>query len=91
MSLLASPLESVESAVIWLLVGFSVVTWGLALVKVAQFVRLKNQDKRFHKQFWLPPAWTRPLNSAMSCPGRLLALPSPATPRLPLAIPRPTT
>ncbi|MCX2887496.1 MULTISPECIES: MotA/TolQ/ExbB proton channel family protein [unclassified Pseudomonas] len=52
MSLLASPLESVESAVIWLLVGFSVVTWGLALVKVAQFVRLKNQDKRFHQQFW---------------------------------------
>ncbi|QHG67570.1 MotA/TolQ/ExbB proton channel family protein [Pseudomonas putida] len=52
MSLLASPLESVESAVIWLLVGFSVVTWGLALVKVAQFIRLKNQDKRFHQQFW---------------------------------------
>lgn len=52
MSLLASPLESVESAVIWLLVGFSVVTWGLALIKVAQFVRLKNQDKRFHRQFW---------------------------------------
>ena len=52
MSLLASPLESVESAVIWLLVGFSVVTWGLALVKGAQFVRLKNQDKRFHQQFW---------------------------------------
>ncbi|WP_079230117.1 MotA/TolQ/ExbB proton channel family protein [Pseudomonas putida] len=52
MSLLASPLESVESAVIWLLVGFSVVTWGLALVKFAQFVRLKNQDKRFHQQFW---------------------------------------
>ena len=51
MSLLASPLESVESAVIWLLVGFSVVTWGLALVKVVQFVRLKNQDKRFHQQF----------------------------------------
>ena len=52
MSLLASPLESVESAVIWLLVGFSVATWGLALVKVVQFVRLKNQDKRFHQQFW---------------------------------------
>ncbi|NQD73115.1 MotA/TolQ/ExbB proton channel family protein [Pseudomonas sp. CM27] len=52
MSLLASPLESVESAVIWLLVGFSVVTWGLALVKVAQFVRLRHQDKRFHQQFW---------------------------------------
>lgn len=52
MSLLASPLESVESAVIWLLVGFSVITWGLALVKVVQFVRLKHQDKRFHQQFW---------------------------------------
>ncbi|WAB98358.1 MotA/TolQ/ExbB proton channel family protein [Pseudomonas putida] len=52
MSLLASPLESVESTVIWLLVGFSVVTWSLALVKIVQFVRLKNQDKRFHAQFW---------------------------------------
>ena len=52
MSLLASPLESVESAVIWLLIGFSVVTWALALVKAVQFVRLKNQDKRFHQQFW---------------------------------------
>ncbi|MBK5006578.1 MULTISPECIES: MotA/TolQ/ExbB proton channel family protein [Pseudomonas] len=52
MSVLASPLESVESAVIWLLVGFSVVTWGLALVKTLQFVRLKNQDRRFHQQFW---------------------------------------
>jgi biopolymer transport protein ExbB len=52
MSLQASPLESVEVAVIWLLVVFSVLTWGLALIKVAQFVRLKNQDKRFHQQFW---------------------------------------
>ncbi|MBK5012775.1 MotA/TolQ/ExbB proton channel family protein [Pseudomonas sp. S60] len=52
MSVLASPFESVESAVIWLLVGFSVVTWGLALVKTLQFVRLKNQDRRFHQQFW---------------------------------------
>ncbi|MGE1083229.1 MotA/TolQ/ExbB proton channel family protein [Pseudomonas shirazensis] len=47
-----SPLESVEVAVIWLLVVFSVATWGLALIKAVQFVRLKNQDKRFHKQFW---------------------------------------
>ncbi|WP_313297748.1 MotA/TolQ/ExbB proton channel family protein [Pseudomonas sp.] len=52
MSLLASPLASVESAVIWLLIGFSVATWALALAKAVQFVRLKNQDKRFHKQFW---------------------------------------
>ena len=36
MTLLASPLESIESAVIWLLVVFSVATWGLALVKGVQ-------------------------------------------------------
>jgi biopolymer transport protein ExbB len=35
MTLLASPLESIESAVIWLLVVFSVATWGLALLKAA--------------------------------------------------------
>ncbi|MBA1194808.1 MotA/TolQ/ExbB proton channel family protein [Pseudomonas entomophila] len=52
MSVLASPLASVESAVIWLLIVFSIATWALALIKVVQFARLKNQDKRFHKQFW---------------------------------------
>ncbi|QHF03756.1 MULTISPECIES: MotA/TolQ/ExbB proton channel family protein [Pseudomonas syringae group] len=52
MSLLASPFESVEHAVIWLLVLFSVATWGLALLKGVQFTRLKNQDRKFHKQFW---------------------------------------
>ena len=49
---LASPLESLESAVIWLLVVFSVATWGLALLKGVQFGRLKAQDRKFHKQFW---------------------------------------
>ncbi|WP_085582042.1 MULTISPECIES: MotA/TolQ/ExbB proton channel family protein [unclassified Pseudomonas] len=52
MTLLASPLESIESAVIWLLVAFSVATWGLALLKAVQFGRLKAQDRRFHKRFW---------------------------------------
>ena len=52
MTLLASPLESIESAVIWLLVVFSVATWGLALLKGVQFGRLKAQDRKFHKQFW---------------------------------------
>lgn len=52
MTLLASPLESIESAVIWLLVVFSVATWGLALVKGVQFARLKSQDRKFHNQFW---------------------------------------
>lgn len=52
MSLPLNPLESVEGAVIWLLVGFSVVTWALALVKGVQFTRQKSQDRRFQKQFW---------------------------------------
>ena len=56
MTLLASPLESIESAVIWLLVVFSVATWGLALLKGVQFGRLKAQDRQFHKQFWAAPS-----------------------------------
>lgn len=47
-----SPFESVEHSVIWLLILFSVATWGLALLKGVQFSRLKAQDKSFHKQFW---------------------------------------
>jgi len=70
MSLLASPLESVESAVIWLLVGFSVVTWGLALVKVVQFVRLKNQDKRFHQQFWAASSLDSAAEPSHELPGQ---------------------
>ncbi|MFS0826184.1 MotA/TolQ/ExbB proton channel family protein [Pseudomonas phoenicis] len=52
---LISPTESVEGAVIWLLVGFSVATWALALIKAVQFGRTKRQDKRFLKQFWGAP------------------------------------
>jgi len=52
MSTLASPFESIEGAVIWLLIAFSVATWGLFLAKGAQFGRLKNQDRKFHKHFW---------------------------------------
>lgn len=59
MTLLASPLESIESAVIWLLVVFSVATWGLALLKGVQFGRLKAQDRKFHKSFGLHRVWIR--------------------------------
>jgi len=52
MNLIASPFESIEHAVIWLLIVFSVATWGLALLKGVQFTRLKTQDRKFHKQFW---------------------------------------
>ncbi|CAN7728740.1 MotA/TolQ/ExbB proton channel family protein [Aquipseudomonas alcaligenes] len=52
MDLLTNPFASVEHVVIWLLIGFSVITWGLALVKAIQFARLKHQDRKFQKLFW---------------------------------------
>ena len=52
MNLIASPFESIEHTVIWLLILFSVATWGLALLKGVQFTRLKTQDRKFHKHFW---------------------------------------
>lgn len=47
-----SPLQSIEHAVIWLLILFSVVTWALALIKTVQFGRLKALDQKFKKLFW---------------------------------------
>ena len=66
---LASPLESIESAVIWLLVAFSVATWGLALLKGVQFTRLKTQDRKFHKQFWAASSLDSAADFANSLPG----------------------
>jgi biopolymer transport protein ExbB len=50
--LTTSPFSTVEHSVIWLLILFSITTWGLALFKGLQFIRLKGQDRRFYKQFW---------------------------------------
>lgn len=47
-----SPFQSVEHTVIWVLIGFSVITWGLALLKLVQFGRLKALDRRFSRLFW---------------------------------------
>ena len=41
---LASPLESIESAVIWLLVVFSVATWGLAPVSYTHLTLPTNRE-----------------------------------------------
>jgi len=56
MDLLSNPFASVEHVVIWGLIGFSVVTWGLALIKAIQFARLKYQDRRLQKLFWQAPS-----------------------------------
>lgn len=64
-----SPTESVEGAVIWLLAGFSVLTWALALLKGAQFGRLKRQDKGFLKRFWAAPNLASGAQLASGQPG----------------------
>jgi biopolymer transport protein ExbB len=69
LNLLASPFQSIESAVIWLLVTFSVATWGLALLKGLQFTRLKSQNRKFHKQFWAASSLDSAAELAISQPG----------------------
>ena len=69
MNLIASPFESIEHAVIWLLIVFSVATWGLALLKGVQFARLKGQDKKFHKQFWAASSLDSAAELAQTRPG----------------------
>jgi biopolymer transport protein ExbB len=69
MNVIASPFESIEGAVIWLLIVFSVATWGLALLKGVQFARLKGQDKKFHKQFWAASSLDSAAELAQTKPG----------------------
>lgn len=69
MNLIASPFESIEHAVIWLLIIFSVATWGLALIKGVQFTRLKAQDRKFHKRFWAASSLDSAAELAHTQPG----------------------
>jgi biopolymer transport protein ExbB len=64
-----SPFSSVEHSVIWLLILFSVATWGLALLKGLQFARLKGQDRKFHKQFWAASSLDSAAHLAQEQPG----------------------
>jgi biopolymer transport protein ExbB len=69
MNLIASPFESIEHAVIWLLILFSVTTWGLFLLKAAQFGRLKGQDRKFHRHFWAASSLDSAASPAQQQPG----------------------
>ena len=64
-----SPFTSVEHSVIWLLILFSVATWGLALLKGLQFARLKGQDRKYHKQFWAASSLDSAAHLAQEQPG----------------------
>jgi biopolymer transport protein ExbB len=41
--------------VLWALVVFSVLSWGLLLIKSAQYLKLKKQNRQFTKAFWAAP------------------------------------
>jgi biopolymer transport protein ExbB len=69
MNLIASPFDSIEHAVIWLLILFSIATWALFLIKGSQFARLKGQDRRFHKQFWAASSLDSAATLAQEQPG----------------------
>lgn len=64
-----SPFTSVEHSVIWLLILFSIATWGLALLKGLQFARLKGQDRKFHQQFWAASSLDSAAHLAQEQPG----------------------
>ncbi|WP_251976972.1 MotA/TolQ/ExbB proton channel family protein [Salinicola avicenniae] len=38
--------------VLWALIGFSIVTWAILLIKGLQFARDRTENKRFQKLFW---------------------------------------
>lgn len=44
--------ELIVPATLWTLVGFSVATWTLILIKAVQHIRHAGQNRRFTKAFW---------------------------------------
>lgn len=42
----------IHDATIWLLIGFSVVTWSLIVIKAIQSFRINQQNRQFVQEFW---------------------------------------
>ncbi|MGZ5070631.1 MAG: hypothetical protein ACXWF8_14185 [Methylobacter sp.] len=42
----------IVDATLWILIGFSVATWALILVKGIQHLRIAHHNKIYGKQFW---------------------------------------
>lgn len=67
--------ESISSmivpGVLWALVLFSVLSWGLLLIKSAQYLRLKKQNRQFSKAFWSAPDLLTAAEHATQYPGGL--------------------
>ena len=42
----------IHDGTIWLLVAFSIVTWGLIVIKLVQTQKADRQSKAFAEEFW---------------------------------------
>ena len=62
--------------VLWGLVLFSVVSWAILLVKSAQYLRQKAQNKQFTKAFWGAPDLLTAAEHASQYPGSLARIAS---------------
>jgi len=47
--------DLIVPATLWTLVGFSVATWSIILIKAVQHIRLSRDNKRFGQAFWHAP------------------------------------
>ncbi|MDF5953361.1 hypothetical protein P4193_25390 [Pseudomonas aeruginosa] len=65
--------------VLWALIVFSVISWALLLIKGAQSVQQKSQNKQFQKAFWNAPDLLLPPNMPRNTPVRWHASPTPGS------------
>jgi biopolymer transport protein ExbB len=67
--------ESISSlivpGVLWALVLFSVLSWALLMIKSAQYLRQKTQNRQFTKAFWSAPDLLTAAEHASQYPGSL--------------------
>lgn len=59
----------IHDATIWLLVGFSIVTWVLIIVKTIQTQKATKQSKTFVDQFWTAKNLTEAIKQAKQADG----------------------
>lgn len=62
-------LLSPEGAVILLLLLFSIATWTLGLLKLAQYRRLQRRDRQFRASFWQQEDLAQSLDHSATQPG----------------------
>ncbi len=67
----ASLSSMIVPAVLWALILFSVLSWALLLIKSAQYVRQKSQNKQFTKAFWSAPDLLTAAEHSAQYPGAL--------------------